>query len=284
MTGLSGAAKVAGVMGWPVSHSRSPRLQGHWLQRYGIDGTYLPLPVRPDDFETVFQALPKMGFSGVNVTIPHKEAALSLADEADDLARRIAAANTIIFREDGSSLATNTDGFGFLMNLQDQASGWKADAPAVVLGAGGAARAIIVALIDRGVPEIRLFNRTKARAEAIAGELGSPVHVLDWTEREAALSEAGLLVNTTSLGMKDNPPLEIRLDDLPPQATVADIIYAPVETDLLISAKVRGCRVVTGPGMLLHQAVPGFEAWFGRRPVVDDALRQAVFPEIYGAP
>ncbi len=284
MTGLSGEAKLAGVMGWPVSHSRSPRLQGHWLQRYGIDGAYLPLPVNPGDFETVFRALPKMGFSGVNVTIPHKEAALSLADEADDLARRIAAANTIIFREDGSSLATNTDGFGFLMNLQDQVSDWKADAPAVVLGAGGAARAIIVALIDRGVPEIRLLNRTKARAEAIAGELGSPVHVLDWTEREAALSDAGLLVNTTSLGMKDNPPLEIRLDDLPPQATVADIIYAPVETDLLISAKARGSRVVTGPGMLLHQAVPGFEAWFGRRPVVDDALRQAVFPEIYGAP
>lgn len=284
MTGLSGAAKLAGVMGWPVSHSRSPRLQGHWLARYGIDGAYLPLPVNPGDFETVFRALPKMGFSGVNVTIPHKEAALSLADEADDLARRIAAANTIIFREDGSSLATNTDGFGFLMNLQDQVSDWKADAPAVVLGAGGAARAIIVALIDRGVPEIRLLNRTKARAEAIAGELGSPVHVLDWTEREAALSDAGLLVNTTSLGMKDNPPLEIRLDDLPPQATVADIIYAPVETDLLISAKARGSRVVTGPGMLLHQAVPGFEAWFGRRPVVDDALRQAVFPEIYGAP
>ena len=225
-----------------------------------------------------------MGFSGVNVTIPHKEAALLLADEADDLARRIAAANTIIFREDGSSLATNTDGFGFLMNLQDQVSDWKADAPAVVLGAGGAARAIIVALIDRGVPEIRLLNRTKARAEAIAGELGSPVHVLDWTEREAVLSDAGLLVNTTSLGMKDTPPLEIRLDDLSPQATVADIIYAPVETDLLISAKARGSRVVTGPGMLLHQAVPGFEAWFGRRPVVDDALRQAVFPEIYGAP
>lgn len=284
MTGLSGAAKLAGVMGWPVSHSRSPRLQGHWLARYGIDGAYLPLPVNPGDFETVFRALPKMGFSGVNVTIPHKEAALSLADEADDLARRIAAANTIIFREDGSSLATNTDGFGFLMNLQDQVSDWKADAPAVVLGAGGAARAIIVALIDRGVPEIRLLNRTKARAEAIAGELGSPVHVLDWTEREAVLSDAGLLVNTTSLGMKDNPPLEIRLDDLSPQATVADIIYAPVETDLLISAKARGSRVVTGPGMLLHQAVPGFEAWFGRRPVVDDALRQAVFPEIYGAP
>ena len=284
MTGLSGEAKLAGVMGWPVSHSRSPRLQGHWLQRYGIDGAYLPLPVNPGDFETVFHALPKMGFSGVNVTIPHKEAALSLADEADDLARRIAAANTIIFREDGSSLATNTDGFGFLMNLQDQVSDWKADAPAVVLGAGGAARAIIVALIDRGVPEIRLLNRTKARAEAIAGELGSPVHVLDWTEREAVLSDAGLLVNTTSLGMKDTPPLEIRLDDLPPQATVADIIYAPVETDLLISANARGSRVVTGPGMLLHQAVPGFEAWFGRRPVVDDALRQAVFPEIYGAP
>tara|TARA_R110002110_G_scaffold109418_17_gene272972 strand:- start:2205 stop:3059 length:855 start_codon:yes stop_codon:yes gene_type:complete len=284
MTGLSGAAKLAGVLGWPVSHSRSPRLQGHWLQRYGIDGAYLPLPVRPDDFEMAFRALPKMGFAGVNVTIPHKQSALFLADEADDLARRIAAANTIIFREDGSSLATNTDGFGFLMNLQDQVPDWKVEAPAVVLGAGGAARAIIVALIDRGVPEIRLLNRTKTRAEAIAAELGSSVRVLDWAEREAALAGAGLLVNTTSLGMDGHPPLEIRVDDLPSQATVADIVYAPVETRLLISAKAGGCRAVTGPGMLLHQAVPGFEAWFGKRPVVDDALRQAVFPEIYGAP
>ncbi|MEQ8709289.1 MAG: shikimate dehydrogenase [Rhodospirillales bacterium] len=284
MTGLSGAAKLAGVLGWPVSHSRSPRLHGHWLRRYGIDGAYLPLPVRPDDFETVFRALPKAGFAGVNVTIPHKEMALSLADEADDLARRIAAANTIIFREDGSSLASNTDGFGFLMNLQDQAPDWKADAPAVVLGAGGAARAVLVALIDRGVPEIRLLNRTRARAEAIAGDLGSPVHVMDWQERETALPDAGLLVNTTSLGMEGHPPLEIRLDDLSPQATVADIVYAPVETPLLAAAKAQACRTVTGPGMLLHQAVPGFEAWFGHRPVVDDALRQAAFPEIYGTP
>ena len=221
-----------------------------------------------------------MGFSGVNVTIPHKEAALSLADEADDLARRIAAANTIIFREDGSSLATNTDGFGFLMNLQDQVSDWKADAPAVVLGAGGAARAVLAALAEAGVPEIRLTNRTAAKAKALCRDLDLKVTLIDWDERAAALEGVRLLVNTSSLGMKNMPPLELDLTALPTDALVTDIVYAPLETVLLKQARERGNKTVDGLGMLLHQAVPGFEAWFGVRPDVTEELRALVLADM----
>lgn len=274
---LSGKALLAGVIGWPVGHSRSPRLHGFWLEQYGIDGAYLPLPVKPEDFAEVFRALPRMGFRGVNVTVPHKEAALALADHVEPLARRIGAVNTLIVRADGSMEGRNTDAFGFIENLRQGSPGFSAGrGPAVVLGAGGAARAVIAALQDDGCPEIRLLNRTMARAEEVAADLGGSVRVVAWEKRAEALAEAGLLINTTTLGMNGQPPLEIALDDLPGDALVSDIVYAPLETDLLARARARGNRAVDGLGMLLHQARPGFAAWFGVMPEVTGELRAFV--------
>ncbi|HVI52766.1 MAG TPA: shikimate dehydrogenase [Candidatus Sulfotelmatobacter sp.] len=274
---LSGRAKLAGVMGWPVGHSRSPRLHGFWLQSLGIDGAYLPLPVKPEDFESVFRALPRMGFAGANVTVPHKEAAMILADEVEPLARRIGAVNTLVVRSDGSILGRNTDAFGFIENLRQGAAGFSAArGPAVVLGAGGAARAVIAALQDDGCPDIRLLNRTRARAEEVAQALGGKVTVLEWDARAAALEGAALLVNTTTLGMTGQQPLDLPLDALPPDALVTDIVYAPLMTDLLARAQARGNRLVDGLGMLLHQARPGFQAWFGVMPEVTGELRTFV--------
>lgn len=273
---LSGAARLAGVLGWPVAHSRSPRLHGHWLQHYGIDGAYVPLPVRPERFEAAVRALLDLGFRGANVTIPHKEAALALCDAVTPLARRIGSVNTLVFR-DGRIEGDSSDGFGFLENLRQEAPDWRAGAgPAVVLGAGGAARAVIAALLDAGAPAVRLLNRTRTRAEALAEALGGVVEVLDWGAWEPALGGAGLLVNTTSLGMSGQPPLEIELAALPPRTLVNDIVYVPLETPLLAVARARGNPVVDGLGMLLHQARPGFEAWFGLLPEVTPALRRAV--------
>jgi len=277
---LTGKAKLAGVLGWPVGHSRSPRLHGFWLQDHKIDGAYLPLAVRPEDFEAVIRALPRMGFKGANVTVPHKEAALALitkefgADHVEPLARRIGAVNTLVVREDGSIEGRNTDAFGFIENLRQGGPGFSAaKGPAVVLGAGGAARAVVAALQDDGCPEIRLLNRTRARAEEVAEALDVRVTVLDWDSRTAALDGASLLVNTTSLGMSGQPPLEISLEVLPTDALVTDIVYAPLLTNLLRSAQSRGNPIVDGLGMLLHQARPGFEAWFGVSPKVTDELR-----------
>lgn len=274
---MTGRAKLAGVMGWPVSHSLSPVLHGHWLDSLDIDGAYVPLAVAPEDFAQVLAALPKMGFRGVNVTVPHKEAALAAVDEADALARRIGAVNTVIVGDDGKLTGTNTDGYGFLENLKGGAPGWGAtQGPAVVLGAGGAARAVIVALIDAGAPEIKLVNRTRARADRLAQDLDGPVTVHDWDDRAAILAGANLLVNTTTLGMTGKDPLEISLDALPSDALVNDIVYAPLETGLLAAARARGNPVVDGLGMLLHQARPGFEAWFGQAPQVTDDLRARI--------
>ncbi len=268
---------VAGVIGDPIGQSRSPVLHGHWLGRYGIRGYYVPLEVRPADLAEVLRTLPKMGFRGVNVTIPHKEAALRIADSASDRAALIGAANTLTFHGDGRIHADNTDAYGFLANMRQTVPAWRADAgPAVVLGAGGAARAIIHALLDAGAPEIRLANRTRARAELLADHFGARVQPVDWIEAERALEGAATLVNTTSLGMRGKPPLNLRIEALPKAAVVADIVYTPLMTDLLIRAEAHGCRVVDGLGMLLHQAVPGFESWFGVRPKVDSELRQAV--------
>lgn len=265
---------LAGVIGAPVGHSRSPRLHGTWLRDYGIAGHYVPLHVEPEDLAQVLRIMPTMGFVGANVTIPHKEAALRLADEVSDAAARIGAANTLTFR-DGRIQADNTDGYGFMANLRSAAPNWRADAgPALVLGAGGAARAVIVALQDAGVPDIRVTNRTGARAEALAAEFGATV--VDWDARAAALVDLGLLVNTTALGMAGQAALEMALDGLAQSALVTDIVYTPLETPLLRDARARGNMVVDGLGMLLHQAVPGFERWFGRRPEVTDALRAAV--------
>lgn len=267
---------TAGVVGWPVIHSRSPRLFDHWFARHGVPGRYVPLAVRPEDFVEVYRALPRTGLRGVNVTLPHKTAALRLADTATPTARAIGAANMIRFDPDGAVHADNTDAFGFLENLRVGAPGWRGDAgPAVVLGAGGAARALIHALQREGAPEIRLLNRTRATAEALAAEFGAPVVVTEWEGRSAALEGAMTLVNATSLGMTGGASLDISLDALPAGAVVTDIVYTPLETPLLTAARARGLMAVDGLGMLLHQARPAFHAWFGIDPVVDGALRAA---------
>jgi shikimate dehydrogenase len=271
---LTAKARLAGVMGWPVGHSRSPRLHGYWLAEHGIDGAYVPLAVAPEHFERAFRALPLLGFRGANVTLPHKEAALALADRATAEARRIGAANTLVVDDRGRIEARNSDAYGFIENLKEGAPAWRAAAgPAVVIGAGGASRARLVALADAGVPEIRLLNRTVARAEALAAQLGGPIRVMGWTERGQALEEASLLVNATTQGMTGQPPLDLALDRLPFDAVVNDIVYVPLETPLLAAARKRGNPTVDGLGMLLHQARPGFAAWFGIEPRVTPALR-----------
>ena len=273
----SGKARLAGVMGWPVGHSRSPRLHGYWLEHYGIDGAYVPLPVRPEDFTHALRALPKLGFAGVNITVPHKEEAARLVDMLEPFAKRVGAVNTIVVGPDHQLEGRNTDGFGFIANLKSGAETWRADSgPALVLGAGGAARAVCAALLDEGVPEVRLVNRSPDRAHQLAEEIGGSFRVISWEEREAAAEGAGLLVNTTTLGMTGATPLDFRLGALPRHALVTDIVYAPLETDLLRRARIRGNPVVDGIGMLLHQARPGFQAWFGRLPDVTDALRTFV--------
>ncbi|MGE5548137.1 MAG: shikimate dehydrogenase [Solirubrobacterales bacterium] len=274
---ISGKARLAGVLGWPVSHSRSPRLHGFWLERLGIDGAYVPLPVRPDDFAAVVAALPRMGFAGANVTVPHKEQALTLVDDLDPVAERIGAVNTLVVREDGTIEGRNTDAYGFLANLRQGAPAWDPRAgTAVVLGAGGASRAVVAALADAGVPDIVLVNRSIERAERLAADIGGPIRVAAWDARASALDGAGLLVNTTMLGMAGQAPLDLDLAALPASAVVNDIVYVPLETPLLAAARARGNRVVDGLGMLLWQAVPGFEAWFGVRPDVTDELRAFV--------
>jgi shikimate dehydrogenase len=276
---LSGRAKLAGVMGWPVAHSRSPRLHGYWLQRHGIDGVYVPLPVRAEAFAQSLRCLAELGFRGVNVTVPYKETALVACDEVDDPARRLGAVNTVVM-EGGRLRGFNSDGFGFLENLREGAPEWRAgEAPAVVIGAGGAARSVVAALIDAGAPEVRIVNRTGARAEALAKDAGGPVRALAWSSRRDALADAGMLVNTTSLGMLGQPPLDLDLADLPATALVTDVVYVPLETDLLARARARGNPAVDGLGMLLHQARPGFSAWFGVEPEVTPELRRFVLAE-----
>lgn len=277
----TGKTLVAGVFGWPINHSRSPRLHGYWLRQYGIDGVYLPFATRPENLVAAIRALPKLGFRGGNVTLPHKERALDAVDELSPVARRIGAVNTLIVREDGTILGDNTDGFGFLEHLKGSAPGWNRDAPAVILGAGGAARGISVALLDAGLPRVVIANRTAARADALGRALidhfaADRIAIVDWDDRATALQGAGLLVNTTQLGQAGQPPLEIDLKHLPSEAIVDDIVYVPLETDLLKAARARGNATVDGIGMLLHQARPGFEAWFGRAPVVDAKLRDFV--------
>ncbi|SDY39285.1 shikimate dehydrogenase [Jannaschia faecimaris] len=267
---------LAGVIGDPIAQSRSPRLHGHWLRRYGIDGHYVPLHVRPEVLEATLKVLPDIGFSGLNCTIPHKEAAFRLADDVTDRARAVEAANTLMFTEDGRIIADNTDGYGFIANLKQQAPEWDITKPALVLGAGGAARGIVAALLEVGVPAVTIANRTHTRAEGLAALLGADVLPIEWAGASTALADHGLLVNTTSLGMSGQPPLVFDLSSMSDHTTVADIVYSPLMTPLLTDAQARGAQVVDGLGMLLHQAVPGFEAWFGRTPTVDEELRRAV--------
>ncbi|MCL7465484.1 shikimate dehydrogenase [Phaeovulum sp. NW3] len=268
---------LAGVIGSPVAHSRSPALHGHWLRSYGIQGFYIPMDVAAHNLETVLRTLPKAGFVGCNVTIPHKEAALKIADVVSDRAALIGAANTLIFLPDGRIHADNTDGYGFIANLRQNAPAWDPGAgPAAVIGAGGAARAVVASLLEAGVPELRIANRTRARAETLRSEFGARLVVYDWGQAGNMLDGAATVVNTSSLGMVGKPDFRIPLDALSPKAVVTDIVYTPLRTPLLEQAEALGCTVVDGLGMLLHQAVPGFERWFGLRPDVTDSLRNAV--------
>ena len=273
----NGKTIQAGVIGWPVSHSLSSRLHGFWLKELGIDGTYSALAVAPDGLENSLRSLPERGFAGVNLTLPHKEAAATIVDTMDSVASRIGAVNTIVVGANGNLAGSNTDGYGFIENLKSSAPEWTADnKSAVILGAGGAARAIIAALLDAGLKELRLVNRTLSRAESLKDDIGGAIIVVPWADRTKALEGAGLLVNTTTLGMTDEEPLEIDLSPLPAKAVVTDIVYAPLTTPLLKDAAGRGNLTVDGLGMLLHQARPGFDQWFGAEPVVTDALRAHV--------
>ena len=268
---------LAGVMGWPVAHSRSPALHGYWLQKYGLPGAYVQLPVAPGQLQPALGGLAALGFRGCNITLPHKVDAMGLVHAVDPLARRMGAINTIVVQPDGSLKGFNNDGFGYIQSLLDAKPDWRADAgPVTVLGAGGAARAVVLSLAERGAKEIRLLNRTQSKAQALADEFGGPVKVLPWESRHEALDGLALLVNTTSQGMHGNPPLQLDLDRLPLQALVSDVIYVPLETPLLAAARLRGNPTVNGLGMLLNQARPAFNAWFGVMPVITPELRRAV--------
>jgi shikimate dehydrogenase len=268
---------LAGVMGWPVMHSRSPMLHNALFARYGLAGSYVPLAIQPNRLEPALRALAPLGFSGCNLTIPHKERALAIVDAVDDVARRVGAISCVVVRPDGSLAGTNNDGFGFTQNLLQQQPSWRADAgPAVVIGAGGGARAVVYSLAERGVREVRLVNRTSARAEALVRDFGSAVTAVSWEDRHRALEGAAMLVNTTSQGMVGQPPLDLSLDTLPAGALVYDIVYVPVETPLLAAARRRGNPTVDGLGMLLQQARRAWQAWFGIDAEVTPELRAAI--------
>jgi shikimate dehydrogenase len=268
---------LAAVMGWPISHSRSPKIHNYWLARYGLEGAYVPLAVEPARLAAALRALPALNFSGCNLTIPHKEAALAIVDDLDETAKRVGAVNCVVVEEDGTLVGRNYDGFGFTAALRAAAPMWRADAgPAVVIGAGGAARAVVAGLLEAGATEIRVFNRTLERAERLAQDFGAPVAAHRWDEREVGLAGAGILVNTTNQGMVGQPPLELRLDALPSEALVSDIVYAPLETPLLAAARARGATAVDGLGMLIHQARPAFRDWFGVMPEATPELRAII--------
>ncbi len=269
--------KRACVIGWPVAHSRSPVIHRYWLKLYGLDGAYELEAVRPEEIGDFLGSLGQRGYQGANVTLPHKEAALAAADRPDQAATAIGAANTLWLDDKGLLHASNTDAYGFMTHLSAEAPDWnKGGRPVMVLGAGGTARAVLHGLLEAGAAKILLANRTEDRAKALAQSFGSPVSVVPWEERNRALAGSGLLVNATSLGMTGKPPLDLDLSALPADATVADIVYSPLETALLAAARARGNRIVDGLGMLLHQAVPGFERWFGVRPEVTPELRAYV--------
>ncbi len=268
---------LAGVMGWPVMHSRSPMLHNYWFKRHNLAGTYVPLAIRPEGLAAALRALHPLGFAGCNLTIPHKEHALTIVDEVDTLAKSIGAISCVVARPDGSISGTNNDCYGFIHNIRQEQPGWRADAgPIVVIGAGGGSRAVCYGLAQEGAREIRVVNRTLARAKGIAGELGGPIKALPWEQRHEALEGAAMVVNTTSCGMVGQPLLDIKLDKLPKSALAADIIYIPLETPFLAAARRRGNRTVNGLGMPLNQGRPAWKAWFGIEPEVTAELRATV--------
>jgi shikimate dehydrogenase len=268
---------LAGVMGWPVMHSRSPMLHNYWFRKHGLAGTYLPLAIRPEGLAAALRALHPLGFGGCNLTIPHKQEAMKIVDAVDALAQSIGAISCVVARADGSLSGTNNDCYGFIENIRQEQPGWRAGAgPIAVIGAGGGSRAVCYGLAQEGAKEIRLVNRTPARAQAIAAEFGGPIKALPWEQRHEALEGAAMVVNTTSCGMVGQPPLDIGLDKLPKSALAADIIYIPLETPFLAAARRRGNRTVNGLGMLLNQARPAWKAWFGIEPEVTAELRAMV--------
>ena len=268
---------LAGVMGWPIMHSRSPTIHNYLMVQHGLTGAYVPLAIRAENLPAALRGLAPLGFSGCNITIPHKEQAFTVVDAIDPVAKRIGAISCVVVQTDGSLFGTNNDAFGFTENVLQRRPGWKAEAgPAVVIGAGGGARAVAYALAERGAPEIRVVNRTLPRAESLAHEFGPPVAAFSWDERHLALKDAAMLVNTTSQGMAGNPSLDLSLDSLPADALVADIVYVPLETPLLAAARSRGNPTVDGLGMLLHQVRPAWKAWFGIDPEITPELRAKV--------
>lgn len=268
---------LTGVMGWPVAHTRSPAIHNHWIAQYSLKGAYVQLPVQPQNLEAAIRGLPALGFAGCNITVPHKVNAMQLMDTLHPAARRVAAINTVVVQADGSLLGMNNDGYGYIQSLRDAQPDWRGDAgPALVMGAGGAARAIVVALLDEGVPEVRLCNRTQEKAQALKDAFGDRVTVVPWADRNSAMAGVRLLVNTTTQGMHGQPALDVALDDLPAEALVSDAIYIPLETPLLAAARQRGHQTVNGLGMLLNQARPAFQAWFGVQPELTPGLMAAV--------
>ena len=268
---------LAGVMGWPVAHSRSPKIHNHWISQLGLQGAYVLLPVDPVHLPVALKGLAALGFAGCNVTIPHKVAAMHLVDRVDPVARRMGAINTIVVQPDGSLCGFNNDGYGYIQSLLDAHPDWKADAgPLTVLGAGGGARAVVVSLAERGAREIRVCNRSLEKAQALAQEFGAPLRAVPWQDRHDALADATLLVNTTNQGMAGQSALDLSLEQLPNHAVVSDLVYVPLETPLLATARARGNRTVGGLGMVLHQARPAFHAWFGALPEVTPELRRMV--------
>lgn len=274
---------MAGVMGWPVMHSRSPMMHNYWMEQQGLAGTYVPLAIEPGKIGPALRAMHPLGFAGCNLTIPHKQDAMEIVDEVDEVAKKIGAISCVVVRDDGSLFGTNNDWLGFLGNLKEFRPDWRADAgPVTVIGAGGGSRAVCYALLDQGVTEIRLVNRTRERAEKLAEEFGGPIAVHPWEERHDALDGVAMAVNVTSQGMQGETALDIQLDALPVDAIAADIIYIPLETPFLAAARARGNPTLNGVGMLLHQGPPAWKRWFGVEPQVTPDLRAEMEKSISG--
>ncbi len=266
----------SGVIGWPIDHSLSPRLFGYWLKKNSVNGFYKAYAVQKDDINEFLCNMSKLGLVGLNVTVPHKQEVMKYVDHLSDCARKVGAVNTIT-KKDGLLFGDNTDGYGFIENLRQNYGLTNAfNGDCIVIGAGGAARAIVYALINIGAKKIKIVNRTQSKAEKLAKDIGGPIDVIDWNKRHNSLTEATFVVNTTTLGMKGNPPLELNLSALPKKALINDIVYVPVETTFLRNARARGNPTVDGIGMLLHQARPGFAEWFNKDPLVTEDLRHYV--------